>query len=234
MQKGVTEQNLLKMKFRFLNTSGVPHDRTCSTSSTLILHESHPEILMNSKEIYGIAYNPLQEVLLEVPEELPLPMKLSNETHVKKQCKTIFFNNNVTVEQYLSLSSKGLAVLEAYRTNNSLDKSDRRNSVQVVINGALDRHESVRSSVLDDLALFPNEVKETYFYNKLSSKNAKGKLVDKYKTEISYRRKNSRKTQDQKMANTATDEDFTTEIKWLQNSDSPWNKVQSYWERPNK
>ena len=160
-------------------------------------------------------------------------------TH-KKTCHSNFFLHSISLKQFLSNSSKGRAILESYDCNPGFGPSDRRYLVELLIDGILDRHDTVKRCMLEDLAddiveLFPLESKDTYYqYNKASSKNARGKLIDKYKNERAYRqrfRKTKNAIQKEPETHRVTKDcgESHDKMVWLRHNYEPWHMVQSNW-----
>lgn len=151
--------------------------------------------------------------------------------------KSDFFVDNLTVEELLESRAKGRNILRLFREK-GFDSKGRRVLVELIVDALLDRHSSVRSDMLREVAteivsLFPSESIEIYYsYNPTISKNPRGKLVDKYKSERGYRKRNTSQGSS-KVENATTticdNSEVLAHIKWLQHSQEPWDKVQSLW-----
>lgn len=151
--------------------------------------------------------------------------------------KSDFFVDNLTVQELLQSRSKGQNIIRLYNEKCSFDSKDRRVLVELIVDALLDRHSSVRSDMLREVAqeivsIFPYESIEIYFsYNPTISKNPRGKLVDKYKAERGYRKRNTSQ-ESSKVGNCSAicdSPEVLENIKWLQHSQEPWDKVQSLW-----
>lgn len=157
------------------------------------------------------------------------------ETSCKKSCKSYFFLQNVSLIDYLELSCKGRTIINEYKTNKKLDDKDRRQLVHLVIDGMMNRRESLKNSLLNEMAEeilihFPSESKEIYFsQNKLVSKNAQGKLVDRYKAERSYLLKNKIGLSSATITNKEVSEEVTKAKKFLKSHSKPWKTVIANW-----
>lgn len=149
-----------------------------------------------------------------------------------------FFVNNYSLNDFLMQSSKGQNILRAYNTNKLLDVVDRRKLVHLIVDGLLERHETVTGEMFRELTLriveiFPNETAECYFSNqKPAKKNTCGKLIDRYRNEKKYIRK-VKKSEAESNNNynlTQLISDKTKEqIVWLKHNYQPWSKVVEYW-----
>lgn len=99
--------------------------------------------------------------------------------------------------------------------------------MEIVIDALLDRYTSVRSAMLNDVAAeivttFPTETIETFFtYNSIVSKNPRGKLINKYKSDRGYRKKNSKQEYVPACSETPVSSEIVESVKWLQHSQEP-------------
>lgn len=151
-----------------------------------------------------------------------------------------FFLQNQTLLEFIKYHSKTLAVFENFKSQKQLSSTDRTRLVSAVIDGVLDRHNSVNKKMLEELAnniceIFHNESKSTYYlFDKKVSKNAHGKLVYRYHNEKSRRNKlcksNKIIVSDAPDKNTLQmSEDTQNKVKWLKYSCEPWSQVIQYW-----
>lgn len=209
--------------------------RTISTATTVpVEHES--DILMvdslDWKDLVVSSHSSVDDSTTSDKRKLD-----TTYDNNKKICATNFFENNVSLLEFLNGSSKGQTVVASYNKNQVLDAVDRRMLVHLVIDGLLDRHETVRGNMFLELAeeivyIFPTEAVSTYYYfNRNISKNIKGKLIDRYKNERQYRQKN--KPKNERIVNIEqppmVSDDIQSKINWLRNSQEPWRQVQQYW-----
>lgn len=201
--------------------------------------ENSPPI---KNEMYPEVCSSMQHQMIECEPDCPDD---SDDSRPKKiQRLTNFFNCNKSVLQLMESTCKGQVILRAYQKNGSLDSQDRRILVQILIDALLERHVTVKSMMFKDLAVdivatFPNENVDTYFaFNPAISKNPRGKLMDKYKSERGYRKKYSspvddepEQEQEQEIPNInlQTVVEDNDDVKWLQCNHEPWSEVQRLW-----
>lgn len=221
--------------------------KTVSEASTIIIDETpvnNVEIKLdeNLSVVEGIDLSlakfskPTLSEQLKDPRENIIDEDVQSPSRQKILCRSNFFLDNLTITKLLQKSSKGQTVLRVYNEKECFDSKDRRFLVEIIIDALLDRHSSVRSAMLNEVAAeivstFPKETLETYYsYNPLLSKNPRGKLVDKYKSERGYRKKNNTP---ENLPTCSETQSASPEIvgytKWLQHSQEPWPKVQCLW-----
>ena len=204
------------------------------------------DVLPNVSGIDIVKYNP-QEVLNTACDTVTLELVPAGDSTTStesgdppsKKFKTDFFLSGKPLMQFLNTNIRGRTILESYQAHQKLDMQDRRWLVEILVSGLLDRHNRVSYEMLHDLAaeivnIFPTENTDTYYsYNKLVSKNPRGKLVDKYKNLKLFLQKNKIKRTTDTVLPPKTKVDLETDIvsamKWLQHSNEPWNKVLELW-----
>ena len=156
----------------------------------------------------------------------------------RKKIRTDYFLSCKHLKDFLADDIRGQTVLESYSKNKKLDSQDRRCLVEIIITALLSRHSSVKYEMLQSLSqeivnLFPSESVDAYFcYNKLVSKNPRGKLLDKYRNMKSFLDKNKPRQREMSTPSTSKpklDASVLDAIKWLQHSREPWSKVVQNW-----
>ena len=142
-----------------------------------------------------------------------------------------YFNNDLTLLQYLEKNTIGRGILQFYHRHNNLDKNVRSDLVRLIVDGVLARHESLSSNMAmlvsqDIVELFPTETAAAFFYIAIShKKNNGGKLLDRYRNiKKRYRVRSSSPHQE-----LTPNDDIQYKVAWLKTSDSPCQKVESYW-----
>ena len=149
------------------------------------------------------------------------------------------FKGSRTVKQLLEATTKGNVIMQHYQNNQKLNPKDRSALVALLIDAFFESHETARGGYLQRIAhdiqeLFPTESSDTYFFcNTKVSKNPKGKLADRYRNELAFRKKNScctMVTKEAKLGPGPTDKEETRRyVSWLQHNNEPWSQVLSYW-----
>ena len=121
-----------------------------------------------------------------------------------------------------------------------LTSADRNKLVEIIIDGLFGRHESVKSSMLKDIAqdlvhIFKKEKAEVYFCPKTGNMKAPGgKLYIKYNNEKHRTRKRKRSSSACMTAPAIETLENSDEIeearKWLLYSNEPWREVEVKWQ----
>jgi hypothetical protein len=157
-----------------------------------------------------------------------------------EDANTNFFLHNLSLLQYLQTNPKCKSILQSYDSQNHFDDVDRRKLTHLIIDGLLERHQSVRGIMFVELAgeivkIFPTESKECYYnHAKVAGKNSTGKLVDRYRNDKKYTRKATKALQ-KKMKDKEAEaqwkpsEDVVRKVTWLRHSLEPWSKVAQFW-----
>lgn len=210
--------------------SSTPHDHD---SQSIVLGES-------AASMHKLCAS--ESVVVEIADVSPPAKKLKGMRR--------FFPNEVTLHDLIQQSSKLSMIRDIHISKGCLQESERRKLVAIVIDRLLDRHTSVTKETLHELAQniceeFPSECVSTYFYfNAAVSKNARGKLCDRYHNELKIRRKfrNSLSSESDTANSSASSssasisaasspisDEVQTKIKWLKHSQEPWETVILYW-----
>lgn len=160
-----------------------------------------------------------------------------------------FFPGELTLHDLIQQNSKLSMIRDIHISKGYLLESERRKLVAIVIDKLLDRHTSVTKEMLQELAKniceeFPSECVSTYFYfNSAVSKNARGKLCDRYHNELKIRRQfrkslssesgaansSASSSATKTVATCPISDEVQTKIKWLKHSQEPWETVILYW-----
>ena len=143
---------------------------------------------------------------------------------------------------------EGQAVLAKYEKKWMLDDRDRTTIVSILINRCDVKKIAKPPVFLGKLAslileIFPTETKDIYHIPPLSTgndtKNAKGKLPDKWRNVIYRLRQyadSKKKTKENvelvsiKTETNVVDFDVADHLNWLEEKREPWEKVQIHWE----
>lgn len=155
-----------------------------------------------------------------------------------------FFQNDQSLEEFIISHAKTHTIYENYTNKKCLTSEERGILVASIIDGLLDRHDKVSKEVLIELSeniveMFPTEAKSTYYhYNKDESRNARGKIHDRYHNERAARRRRLKQASAQgNEEGAASHQEVTAEIdstqaskmNWLRYSSEPWPTVVEYW-----
>ena len=138
-------------------------------------------------------------------------------------------------------NSKTRYILEAYEKSSHLSslKNDQRTRlVDAIMTGLLDRHDSVKSPLLQELAeeitkIFPTEDSNIYFCPVSGqSKIPRGKLYVKYNNTVSRRRAlRKASTNAEAEVQVEVEEDEVVSKSWLSFSREPWTEVTLKWKK---
>ena len=153
----------------------------------------------------------------------------------KQKIEYAYFTESINVLEFLKKNSIGRSILKMYGEQNSLDNRVRGDLVRLIVDGVLNRHNSITSqmalSIAEELVeIFPTETVGIYFYPAIDKKkNSGGKLLDRYrnlKKIYSKKKKTLEKSEEEEIL---INEELLYKASWLKRSDSPWCTVEEYW-----
>ena len=221
--------------------SGVSTENSFSAASTIIIDteelfaEEESKSVETSSTFFDFADSENRQSNHSSHLETSNKINHEEQSSPTKKLKQEFVDGH-SLKDFLSKTSKGRTILQSYSLKGSLDNADRRHLVALIVDRLLDSHDTISSSLFKSTAeqiinLFNTETKEAYYFlNKNVSKNARGKLVDRYKNERHYRQKNSLKVKPPTPKPPIDrDQAIENDILWLQNSKEPWSKVVTLW-----
>ena len=173
----------------------------------------------------------------EQPSRTPQPKTLGMK---RPRQPSKFFLNGLTLEEYLMGNSKTRCILDTYNKSSRLSslKNDQRTRlVDAIMTGLLDRHESVKSPLLQELAeeitkIFPTEDSNIYFCPVSGqSKIPRGKLYVKYNNTMSRRRTATKASTNAETSVPEVEKDEIVAKNWLCFGREPWSEVTLNWDR---
>ena len=167
-----------------------------------------------------------------------------NKVHIQstpKRKREGFFMDFDDVEDFIKRNSKLLCIYNNYiemkPEERRLENADRNRVSEALIDGLMERHYTVKATMLSDLAdgivkVFPTESKELYYCPKQGgAKTPRGKLYFRYNNEVTRRkRRNSHKKLDAPAADIQEiSPEAQTAFNLLKYSHETWGEVETNW-----
>lgn len=154
---------------------------------------------------------------------------------MRNQCR--YLPKNYSLKEYLESTCKGNLMMDGYRKFGNLDSDRRKALVHYIIDGAMERQESMNAEsfvVLSEaiVDLFPTESKTVYYCNnKAAKRNSSGKLVDHYRNcrKKIFKAKQELQENPKTSDTNAVSKTVQLKINWLKHSNEPWDQVLRYW-----
>lgn len=206
------------------STSEVTVMKSTSTADTIIIEDEDYDLLSSSDAsiVDSSASNSTSQ------ENIPnKKMKLEESS---------YFMDAATVKEFLEKEITGRAILNSYIKSGNLTSADRRRLTHLIVDGLLERHQSINkdlfSSLADDICkIFPSECRDIYFlqFNNGKRNITSGKLVDRYRNQRHYVNSRMPKLVTETPKPKSVSIDTEAKMLFLQHSTEPWTVVLEYW-----
>lgn len=215
--------------------------KTVSTADTIIIDPQVTADLSQVEGSYEFAnFNELETKLLSVPSTSSnIPSSNVQPSPNAKRIKLTKSFGNLSLEEFLQSEFVGRTIIATYQRNGKILPTERRKLVHLIIDGLMERQLSVSRDILSEVAdeiidIFPTESKNVYFFCFYNGKRriSSGKLVDRYRNQRHYLRKNALIPEpivNSIKAPVVVTEPVKNKVLFLQHSIEPWDKVCKYW-----